>query len=113
MPNETTFELNDKNETDQEKLNIRRIITGAEVYYNFTGKESCLNLNAEDNIGADMWDFQVSRLSILITFFVKRDHPHQTIPLIWDFFFRHAQRWLCQYASKAVPRICSNPKTGI
>jgi len=58
MPNETTFELNDKNETDQEKLNIRRIITGAEVYYNFTGKESCLNLNAEDNIGADMWDFQ-------------------------------------------------------
>ena len=68
MPNETTFELNDKNETDQEKLNIRRIITGAEVYYNFTGKESCLNLNAEDNIGADMWDFQVSRLSILITF---------------------------------------------
>ena len=72
MPNETTFELNDKNETDQEKLNIRRIITGAEVYYNFTGKESCLNLNAEDNIGADMWDFQVSRLSILITFFVGR-----------------------------------------
>ena len=70
MPNETTFELNDKNETDQEKLNIRRIITGAEVYYNFTGKESCLNLNAEDNIGADMWDFQVSRLRVLITFFV-------------------------------------------
>ena len=66
MPNETTFELNDKNETDQEKLNIRRIITGAEVYYNFTGKESCLNLNAEDNIGADMWDFQVCRLNLLI-----------------------------------------------
>ena len=73
MPNETTFELNDKNETDQEKLNIRRIITGAEVYYNFTGKESCLNLNAEDNIGADMWDFQVSRLSILIIFFCWQD----------------------------------------
>lgn len=66
MPNETTFELNDKNETDQEKLNIRRIITGAEVYYNFTGKESCLNLNAEDNIGADMWDFQVAIFILLI-----------------------------------------------
>ena len=112
MPNETTFELNDKNETDQEKLNIRRIITGAEVYYNFTGKESCLNLNAEDNIGADMWDFQVSRLSILITFFVGITLIKQ-LPLIWYFFFRHVQRWLCQYASKAVPRICSNPKTGI
>ena len=59
MPNITTIEKNDKNETDAEKLNIRRIIAGAEVYYNFTGKEKCLNLKDPDQIGADMWDYQV------------------------------------------------------
>ena len=59
MPNITTIELNDKNETDNEKLNIRRIIAGAEVYYNFTGKVGCLDLGNQDEIGAYMWDYQV------------------------------------------------------
>ena len=60
MPNVTTIELNDKNETnDKEKLNVRRIIAGAEVYYNFTGNLKCLDLKNQDQIGADMWDYQV------------------------------------------------------
>ena len=59
MPNATTIEKNDKNETDQEKLNVRRIIAGAEVYYNFTGKLKCLDMKDQDQIGADMWDYQV------------------------------------------------------
>ena len=58
MPNETTIEKKG-NETDQEKLNIRRIISGAEVYYNFTGEAKCLDLENQDDIGADMWDYQV------------------------------------------------------
>ena len=58
MPNETTIEKKG-NETDQEKLNIRRIISGAEVYYNFTGDTQCLDLADEDEIGAGMWDYQV------------------------------------------------------
>jgi len=57
MPNETTIEKKG-NETDQEKLNIRRIISGAEVYYNFTGEAKCLDLENQDDIGADMWDYQ-------------------------------------------------------
>ena len=59
MPNISTIELNDKNETDQEKLNIRRIIAGAEIYYNFTGNVACLDLQDQDQIGADLWDYQV------------------------------------------------------
>ena len=59
MPNITTIEKNDKNETDAEKLNLRRIIAGAEIYYNFTGKEKCLNLKDPDQLGTDMWDYQV------------------------------------------------------
>ena len=110
MPNETTFELNDKNETDQEKLNIRRIITGAEVYYNFTGKESCLNLNAEDNIGADMWDFQVSRLSILITFFVKRDHAHQTTSIDLVFLFQACTEMVMPICFKGSPTDMFEPQ---
>ena len=58
MPNETTIEKKG-NETDQEKLNIRRIISGAEVYYNFTGEAKCLDLGDQDDIGAGMWDYQV------------------------------------------------------
>ena len=58
MPNVTTIEKKG-NETDQEKLNIRRIISGAEVYYNFTGEAKCLDLANEDEIGAAMWDYQV------------------------------------------------------
>ena len=59
MPNTTLIDKNDKNETDPDKLNIVRIIAGAEVYYNFTGKVKCLNLKDQDQIGADMWDYQV------------------------------------------------------
>ena len=59
MPNISTIELNDKNETDPEKLNIRRIIAGAEIYYNFTGKLACLDLGDQDQIGADLWEYQV------------------------------------------------------
>ena len=58
MPNATTIEKNG-NKTDEEKLNIRRIVAGAEVYYNFTGKAACLDLEDQDQIGADMWDYQV------------------------------------------------------
>ena len=68
MPNITTLERNAKNETDVDKLNLRRIVAGAEVYYNFTGQTPCLNLEDEDQIGADMWDFQVK---ITISFVIK------------------------------------------
>ena len=59
MPNTTLIDKNDKNETDPDKLNMVRIIAGAEVYYNFTGDAKCLNLQDTDQIGANMWDYQV------------------------------------------------------
>ena len=59
MPNTTLIDKNDKNETDPDKLNMVRIISGAEVYYNFTGAAKCLNLQDPDQLGTNMWDYQV------------------------------------------------------
>jgi hypothetical protein len=41
------------------RTTVKAIISGANVYYNFTGNTSCLNLDSGDDIGADMWDYQV------------------------------------------------------
>jgi len=40
---------------------VNAVIAGASIYYNFTGKTSCLNLDSGDDIGADMWDYQVGK----------------------------------------------------
>ena len=37
---------------------IEAVTAGAGVYYNYTGKTKCLSLTDEDQIGADMWDYQ-------------------------------------------------------
>ena len=42
---------------DQELL--QHIFAGASVYFNYTGKAECLNMMDEDDIGADMWSYQV------------------------------------------------------
>ena len=39
---------------------INQIVWGAQVYYNHTGKTVCLNLDDTDDIGAGMWDYQVT-----------------------------------------------------
>jgi hypothetical protein len=41
---------------------VNAVIAGASIYYNFTGKTSCLNLDSGDDIGADMWDYQVGKI---------------------------------------------------
>ena len=87
MPNATTIELNDKNETDQEKLNIRRIISGAEVYYNFTGDLKCLDLGDQDRIGADLWDYQVYRKLFKVSYLmVNFPCRYNTIIYLGDTF---------------------------
>ena len=93
MPNETTIEKKG-NETDQEKLNIRRIISGAEVYYNFTGNAKCLDLGNEDKIGAGMWDYQVQvkyRMSLSST----SDRKYRIWTYLNTFFthHRHVLKW--------------------
>ena len=52
--------LKSNNDTNHTTLNA--IIAGASIYYNFTGKMTCLNLDSGDDIGADMWDYQVKLL---------------------------------------------------
>ena len=52
--------LHSNNDTNHTTLNA--IIAGASIYYNFSGKTSCLNLDSGDDIGADMWDYQVKLL---------------------------------------------------
>ncbi len=44
---------------------VNAVIAGASIYYNFTGKTSCLNLDSGDDIGADMWDYQVGKSAIV------------------------------------------------
>ena len=49
----------DKNLTEQLRL-LESIYDAASVYFNYTGDATCLNLGEEDDIGADMWSYQVS-----------------------------------------------------
>ena len=48
--------------TDDYMATVNAIIAGASIYYNYTGKTNCLNLDSGDDIGADMWDYQVCGL---------------------------------------------------
>jgi hypothetical protein len=56
--------LHSNNDTNHTTLNA--IIAGASIYYNYTGKTSCLNLDSGDDIGADMWDYQVHSFPVLM-----------------------------------------------
>ena len=38
---------------------LTNIFEAASVYFNFTGDAKCLNIQDEDDIGADMWSYQV------------------------------------------------------
>jgi len=44
--------------TNENRTIIRAIEAGVNVYNNFTGKAKCLNMDDEDQIGANMWDYQ-------------------------------------------------------
>ena len=46
------------NDTGNYKTVIKGISAGVNLYNNYTGTAKCLNLNEEDDIGADMWDYQ-------------------------------------------------------
>ena len=45
------------------KSTLRKIFAGLNVYFNHTGESKCLNYKNTDEIGADMWDYQVRYLS--------------------------------------------------
>ena len=51
---------------DANRSIMKAIIGGANVYYNFTGNTTCLNLDSGDDIGADMWDYQVGFIIPLV-----------------------------------------------
>jgi hypothetical protein len=46
-------------DTDVNRSIVKAVYSGAGVYYNYTGNTTCLNLDSGDDIGADMWDYQV------------------------------------------------------
>ena len=59
---------------------ISHIISAASIYFNFTGKAKCFNLAEEDDIGADMWNYQVKLkkravVRIRICIFMDPDPP--------------------------------------
>ena len=48
---------------------LSSIFAGVSVYFNYTGTAKCLKLSGPDQIGTDMWDYQVftkyiTRLSV-------------------------------------------------
>ncbi len=47
--------------TEDSRPLLKSIFDGVEVYFNFTGSSKCLKLSDPDQIGADMWDYQVTR----------------------------------------------------
>jgi len=46
-----------KSYTDDKEL-LLLVYQAASVYFNYTGSASCLNIQDEDDIGADMWSYQ-------------------------------------------------------
>ena len=55
------------NETNSNKTIVMSIVSGANIYYNYTGNTTCLNLTSEDDIGADLWEYQVEHLSCIFS----------------------------------------------
>ena len=43
--------------TDDQSL-LLLVFEAASVYFNYTGAAQCLNIQDEDDIGADMWAYQ-------------------------------------------------------
>merc|ERR1719495_1082512 len=45
-------------EYKEDKVLLTHIFSSVSVYFNYTGKAKCLNIQDEDDIGADMWNYQ-------------------------------------------------------
>ena len=47
-----------KNKDENKKI-VDQIVAGASIYYNYTGETKCLDFADPDDIGAQMWAYQV------------------------------------------------------
>jgi hypothetical protein len=51
--------LTDFQDNFDNKTILRKIQAGANVYNNYTGNSKCFDMGTNDQIGADMWSYQV------------------------------------------------------
>ena len=53
-----------------EKKLLTAIGAAASIYWNYTGTTKCLNISDSDDIGADMWEYQVQGPSPVLPVFI-------------------------------------------